>query len=223
MFRASNAGHPNTGRPDTGCPDPGRPAGLHRFNAATDSAAEAALLTCCRSPRWAQRVAAHRPYPDLDALLAASDEASYDLTPAEIVGALADEPSSTPPHSAPLAARTALRAAHDAYESSFGHAFVISLDGHHPDEYLDHVLAGIRTRLSHDPDHERAVAADELRRLARARILALLAPPPETGTPVPADGHHSSGPGPHSGSAYTANSADHAHRRRVPGCPGRPR
>lgn len=221
MFRASNAGHPNTGRPDTDR-NTGRPAGLHRFNAAPDTAAEAALLTCCRSPRWAQRVAAHRPYPDLDALLAASDEASYDLTPAEIAGALADEPSSTPPGGAPPAARTALRAAHDAYESSFGHAFVISLDGHHPDEYLDHVLAGIRTRLSHDPDHERAVAADELRRLARARIMALLATAPETGTSGPADSDHGSGSSLNSSSAHSANSADYGHRRRVPGCPGRP-
>lgn len=224
MFRASNAGHPNTGhqtsgRPDTGHPgtdrpDPARPSGLHRFNAAPATAAEAALLTCCRSPRWAQRVAAHRPYPDLDALLAASDEASYDLTPAEIAGALADETSSTPPRSAPPAARTALRAAHDAYENSFGHAFVISLDGHHPDEYLDQVLTGIRTRLSHDPDHERAVAADELRRLTRARIVTLLALYPEPGTFGGIHSDHSS--------THMANPADYGHRRRMPGCPGRP-
>lgn len=112
-------------------------------------------------------MAAHRPYHDVDSLLAGSDEASYDLSHADLAEALAAESSSGPPHSAPAAARTALRAAHAAYESSFGHAFVISLDGHRPEEYLDHVLAGIRARLSHDPDHERSVSADELRRLAR--------------------------------------------------------
>ncbi|NUK90090.1 2-oxo-4-hydroxy-4-carboxy-5-ureidoimidazoline decarboxylase, partial [Streptomyces lunaelactis] len=37
--------------------------------------AEATLLACCGSRRWALRMVAHRPYPDLDALLAASDEA----------------------------------------------------------------------------------------------------------------------------------------------------
>ncbi|WP_405985039.1 2-oxo-4-hydroxy-4-carboxy-5-ureidoimidazoline decarboxylase [Streptomyces sp. NBC_00872] len=166
LSSASHAGHPN---------------GLHRFNTAAPLAAEAALLTCCGSRRWAQRLAAHRPYPDLDTLLAAADEASYDLSQADLTEALADESSSGPPHSAPAAARTALRAAHAAYESSFGHAFVISLDGHRPEEYLDEVLAGIHTRLSHEPDHERAVAADQLRRLARSRIALLVAPPREPG------------------------------------------
>ncbi|QXE39105.1 2-oxo-4-hydroxy-4-carboxy-5-ureidoimidazoline decarboxylase [Streptomyces sp. GMY02] len=161
LSSASHAGHPN---------------GLHRFNTAAPLAAEAALLTCCGSRRWAQRVAAHRPYPDLDALLAAADEASYDLSQSDLTEALADESSSGPPHSAPPAARTALRAAHAAYESSFGHAFVISLDGHRPEEHLDEVLADIHARLSHEPDHERAVAADELRRLARARLARLVAP-----------------------------------------------
>ncbi|MGW6746035.1 2-oxo-4-hydroxy-4-carboxy-5-ureidoimidazoline decarboxylase [Streptomyces sp. NPDC055025] len=168
LSSASHAGHPN---------------GLHRFNTAAPLAAEAALLTCCGSRRWAQRLAAHRPYPDLDTLLAAADEASYDLSQADLTEALADESSSGPPHSAPAAARTALRAAHAAYESSFGHAFVISLDGHRPEEYLDEVLAGIHTRLSHEPDHERAVAADQLRRLARSRITLLVGPPREPGDP----------------------------------------
>ncbi|MFD8967038.1 2-oxo-4-hydroxy-4-carboxy-5-ureidoimidazoline decarboxylase [Streptomyces sp. NPDC059568] len=176
MSSASHAGHPN---------------GLHRFNTAAPLAAETALLTCCGSRRWAQRLAAHRPYPDLDTLLAAADEASYDLSQADLTEALADESSSGPPHSAPPAARTALRAAHAAYESSFGHAFVISLDGHRPEEYLDEVLAGIRTRLSHEPDHERAVAADELRRLARSRIALLIATPREPGYIGPDD----TGPG----------------------------
>lgn len=78
-------------------------------------------------------------------------------------------------HTAPPAARTALRAAHAAYESSFGHAFVISLEGHRTEEHLDHVLAGLRARLPHDPDEERSVSADQLRRLARTRIAYLVA------------------------------------------------
>lgn len=153
----------------------GRTTGLHRFNALPPGAAEATLLACCGSRRWARRMAAHRPYHDVDSLLAASDEASYDLSHADLAEALAAESSSGPPHSAPSAARTALRAAHAAYESSFGHAFVISLDGHRPEECLNQVLAGIRARLSHDPDHERSVSADELRRLARGRLARLLA------------------------------------------------
>jgi 2-oxo-4-hydroxy-4-carboxy-5-ureidoimidazoline decarboxylase len=243
--------------------------GLDRFNSAPPNAARAALLACCGSRRWAHRLAAHRPYPDLDVLLAASDEACYDLTWADLTEALSDEavpglprnpafpPAVTgPPGSgrdgagpagpgtgtgtgtgppreglpgtnaarrpAPppgggragasgtaagagpyacasgltgltgetgprstggrglTAAHTALRAAHAAYESRFGHVFVICLDGLEHDELLGHVLAGIRDRLGHDVDEERAVTADELRRITRGRLTRLVANRPDT-------------------------------------------
>ncbi|WP_436846874.1 2-oxo-4-hydroxy-4-carboxy-5-ureidoimidazoline decarboxylase [Streptomyces atratus] len=151
-----------------------RPVGLDRFNTAPTAAAEAALLSCCGSPRWAQRLAAHRPYPDLDALLAAADEAGYDLAPADLAEALAAEVSPGLHHAAPHSAHLALSAAHAAYESRFGHVFVICLDAFHPAEHPDQVLAGIRARLGHEPDEERVVTADEMRRLARGRIIELV-------------------------------------------------
>ncbi|MFD7228805.1 MULTISPECIES: 2-oxo-4-hydroxy-4-carboxy-5-ureidoimidazoline decarboxylase [Streptomyces] len=152
-----------------------RPPGLTRFNTAPASSVTTALLSCCASPRWARRIAAHRPYPDVDALLAAADEASYDLSAADLDEALAGESSPGLHPAAPPAAHTALRAAHAAYEASFGHAFVICLHGFRPDEQPDQVLAGIRSRLGNDRDEERVVAADELRRLARARLTHVLA------------------------------------------------
>ncbi|MEU2259626.1 2-oxo-4-hydroxy-4-carboxy-5-ureidoimidazoline decarboxylase [Streptomyces sp. NPDC019645] len=153
----------------------GRMPGLERFNTAPAAAATTSLLSCCGSRRWARRVAAHRPYPDLGALLAAADEASYDLASADLDEALTAESSSGLHPAAPPAAHTALRAAHAAYEASFGHAFVICLDGFPADEQPDQVLAGIRSRLANDPDEERVVAADELRRLARARLAHVVA------------------------------------------------
>lgn len=81
---------------------------------------------------------------------------------------------------APQAAHTALAAAHAAYESRFGHAFVISLDGSRPEEYLDQVLAGIRARLGHERDEERAVSAEQLRGLARSRLAHVVANHPES-------------------------------------------
>ncbi|MFF0741152.1 2-oxo-4-hydroxy-4-carboxy-5-ureidoimidazoline decarboxylase [Streptomyces sp. NPDC004111] len=146
------------------------PTALDRFNAAPAHLVEAALLTCCHSRRWAERLAAHRPYPDPEALLAAADEASYDLSVAEVAAALAAEDSPGPRADTPQAALTALRAAHAAYESRFGHAFVICLDAFAESERLDQILAGIRHRLGNEPDEERAVAADELRGLARGRL-----------------------------------------------------
>lgn len=163
-----------------------RHAGLTRFNNAPAGTVEHALLACCANRRWARRLTDHRPYPTVDALLAAADEASYDLSLADLAEALADETSADPQQGAPPAARTALRAAHAAYESSFGHAFVISLDRYRPEERLNQVLAGIRERLTHDPDEERAVAADELRRLARSRVARLVAEdPPSERRPEP--------------------------------------
>ncbi|WP_374214506.1 2-oxo-4-hydroxy-4-carboxy-5-ureidoimidazoline decarboxylase [Streptomyces sp. Je 1-79] len=164
---------------------PGVPEGLARFNAVAASVAEEILLSCCHSRRWAERVTAHRPYPTLDALLAAADEAGYDLPAAERVEALAAEDSAAPHPDAPPAAHTALRAAHAAYESRFGHAFVISLDGVRPGERLDQVLEGIRSRLGNEPEEERVIAAEELRRLARARLAHRVGAAP---SPVQASG-----------------------------------
>ena len=150
---------------------PTLPTILDAFNIAPTEEARKLLLDCLRSLRWAHRVADHRPYPDIDSLLAASDEAAYDLSPADLSEALAAETLPTLPDETYAVAYTALRAAHAAYEAKFGHAFVICLEGLSASETLDHVLAGIRSRLTNDPEEERVVAAEELRRLARQRLV----------------------------------------------------
>lgn len=152
---------------------------------------ERLLMGCCASRQWASRIVAHRPYPDLAALLAAADEAAYDLGPADLDEALAREPLEAPlPDLTYAAAHTALRAAHAAYESKFRYGFVMCLDDVPGTEELDHYLAGIRARLGNDPEEERAVAAEELRRLARGRLARLVQgdPDPVRGRPAP-DAH----------------------------------
>ncbi|KMS79687.1 OHCU decarboxylase [Streptomyces leeuwenhoekii] len=143
---------------------------LEHFNHARAEDAVHTLLACLRHGGWAHRLAAHRPYPDLPALLAAADEATYDLTPEALTAALAAEPLPALPAGAYSAAHTALGAANAAYESRFGHTFVICVDDLAAHEVLDHVLEGIRSRLANDPEEERLVAADELRRLAKGRL-----------------------------------------------------
>ncbi|MFF1694254.1 2-oxo-4-hydroxy-4-carboxy-5-ureidoimidazoline decarboxylase [Streptomyces sp. NPDC058257] len=152
------------------------PSTPEQLNSAEPGAAEAALLTCCGSHLWARRLVAHRPYPDLDALLAASDEAAYDLPLADLAEALACEPLRpfVPGQGTYTAAHTALRAAHAAYESRFGHVFVICLDEVRPSQALNHLLAGIRARLTNDPEEERVLAAEELRKLVRGRLTRLV-------------------------------------------------
>ncbi|MFF3909080.1 2-oxo-4-hydroxy-4-carboxy-5-ureidoimidazoline decarboxylase [Streptomyces sp. NPDC001848] len=148
--------------------------GLERFNRAPADDVRRALLTCCRSLRWAHRVTEHRPYPDLASLLAASDEATYDLTPGDLAEALAGESLAPLPDGTYSAAHTALSAAHAAYEAKFGHVFIICLDEVPPEELLDRLLAGIRSRLANDPEEERVLATEELRRLARGRLTRLV-------------------------------------------------
>ncbi|MFF9114451.1 2-oxo-4-hydroxy-4-carboxy-5-ureidoimidazoline decarboxylase [Streptomyces massasporeus] len=147
---------------------------MEHFNAASEEDLEQALLSCLRSHRWAARVADHRPYPDLDALLAAADEAAYDLSWPDLTEALAAEPLPALPPDTYAAAHTALSAAHAAYEARFGHVFVICLAGVSPSETLDRLLEAIRSRLANDPEEERSVVADELRRLAKERLVGAL-------------------------------------------------
>ncbi|GHC07938.1 2-oxo-4-hydroxy-4-carboxy-5-ureidoimidazoline decarboxylase [Streptomyces vinaceusdrappus] len=149
---------------------PATSSSLERFNTAPADEAALTLLTCLNSRHWAHRLTSHRPYPDLPSLLAAADEAAYDLSPDDLTEALAAESLPPLPEDTYAAAHTALNAATAAYESRFGHAFVICLDGMPANEALDHALVGIRSRLANDPDEERQVAADELRRLARGRL-----------------------------------------------------
>ncbi|MEU0073313.1 2-oxo-4-hydroxy-4-carboxy-5-ureidoimidazoline decarboxylase [Streptomyces sp. NPDC006332] len=153
---------------------PGPRSPLEQFNTTPADELEPVLVGCLRSPRWARRISAHRPYPTLDALLAASDEAAYDLTPGDLTEALAGESLPALPESAYSAAHMALEAARAAYQVRFGHAFAICLDGVPRSEFADHLLAAIRSRLANDADEERVVTAEELRRLARGRLVAHL-------------------------------------------------
>ena len=153
---------------------PATPSSLERFNTAPAEEATHTLLACLNSHHWAHRLVSHRPYPDLPSLLAAADEAAYDLSPDDLAEALAAESLPPLPQDTYAAAHTALNAAYAAYEARFGHAFVICAEGLSAHEALDHVLAGIRSRLTNDPDEERLLAADELRRLARTRLTSLL-------------------------------------------------
>ncbi|MEV7126710.1 2-oxo-4-hydroxy-4-carboxy-5-ureidoimidazoline decarboxylase [Streptomyces sp. NPDC093260] len=159
---------------------------MEHFNTAPPDEARRTLLTCLHSTRWAHRLTAHRPYPDLPALLAAADEAAYDLGPADLTEALAAERLPVLPAQTYAAATMALSAAAAAYEARFGHTFVICVDGVAPAETLDRVLAAIRSRLANDPEDERVATADELRRLARQRLGELLrgaAPNPSAAPP----------------------------------------
>jgi 2-oxo-4-hydroxy-4-carboxy-5-ureidoimidazoline decarboxylase len=148
------------------------------------------LAACCASRTWVERMAAGRPYTDLDALLGASDGAIRDLDRDDLAEALSAHPrigqraagASTEADwsrqeqasvgDADAEIRAALQEGNRAYEERFGHVFLIRASGRTAEE----LLTALRQRLANDPDTEWGVVAEELREITRLRLERLLQP-----------------------------------------------
>jgi len=153
---------------------------LASFNAAPADEAISAMLACCASRRFALAMAAGRPYPSLDAALAAIDDAFESLTWDDVheameehprIGARADGQSATEQSGVGDASRAALVAGNAEYEDRFGHVFLICATGLSGDQ----MLAALRERLKNNEDMERAVASSELRKITSLRVRKALA------------------------------------------------
>jgi 2-oxo-4-hydroxy-4-carboxy-5-ureidoimidazoline decarboxylase len=150
---------------------------------------EADLLACCAAPAWAAAIVARRPYRDRSAILAVADAAARELSWADVLKGLAAHPRigeraagdsaeaawSRREQAASAASgddttRAALAEANRAYEQRFGHVFLIFAAGRTQAE----ILAAARDRLGNDEETERAVVADQLRRIALLRLERLL-------------------------------------------------
>jgi OHCU decarboxylase len=160
---------------------------LDRFNELPEDKAVAELLAVCHSRRWAEAVAAGRPYADVAALQQAADEIWTGLTPDDWLEALEAHPRIGESGGASADwsrkeqagvggagddIRERLARGNTEYEARFGHVFLISAAGRSADE----ILAALTERLGNDPETELAVAAGEHRRITRLRIERLLAP-----------------------------------------------
>ncbi|MFD8495415.1 2-oxo-4-hydroxy-4-carboxy-5-ureidoimidazoline decarboxylase [Amycolatopsis sp. NPDC059657] len=158
-----------------------------QFNTHPD--AERDLLACCASPRWARRVAAGRPYPDVDALLKAGDA---ELATLEWPGI--DEALSAHPRIGDRAAgddreaawsrgeqaaaaesaddvKARLAAGNAEYERRFDRVFLICATGLDASE----ILTSLRSRLGNDDETEREIVRDELRKIVALRLRKLVA------------------------------------------------
>ena len=159
--------------------------GLERFNGLAEEAAVSELLAVCPSRRWAERVAAGRPYADLEALQAAADEVWRELGPTDWLEALEAHPrigeaggrsadwsrqEQAGVGGADADVRERLAAGNAEYEARFGHVFLISAAGRDADEILD----ALQARLGNDPETELRVAAGEHRRITRLRLEKLV-------------------------------------------------
>jgi len=164
--------------------------GLRWLNSVPATQAGQLLATCCASRTWVERMAAGRPYRDLDVLLGASDRAILDLDRDDLAEALSAHPrigqraagASTEANwsrqeqasvgDADVEIRAALQEGNRAYEERFGHIFLIRASGRSAEE----LLAVLRERLANDPDTEWGVVAEELREITRLRLERLLQP-----------------------------------------------
>jgi 2-oxo-4-hydroxy-4-carboxy-5-ureidoimidazoline decarboxylase len=153
---------------------------LASFNAAPAADALAAMAACCAARRFAAAMAAGRPYPSADSLLAAAGAAFDKLTWDDVREAMDAHPRIGDRVSGQSAAeqsgvadgtRAALAAGNAAYEQRFGHVFLICATGLSGEQ----MLAALRQRLDHDQESERMVATAELRQITLFRVGKALA------------------------------------------------
>jgi 2-oxo-4-hydroxy-4-carboxy-5-ureidoimidazoline decarboxylase len=161
---------------------------LDDFNAETADRAVQRLRACNAAPRFAAEVAAGRPYPDTDALVARAEQAARGLPWDEVELALAvhprigERPEGTSPEAAASrreqgamggaddGTRAALAEGNRRYEERFGHVFLIRAAGRSPEE----VLAELHRRLDADAEAERAEATEQLAQITALRVRELV-------------------------------------------------
>ena len=145
------------------------------------------LLALTASPRWAEELLADRPYADLAALLARSDDILHSVGEDEIDAALAGHPrigerakaahfddesaarsarEQAGMNSADAAQKRELAAANAAYEKRFGRIYLVAAAGLSATE----LLAKARARLGNDPEAELDVVRSELATITRSRL-----------------------------------------------------
>ena len=153
---------------------------LASFNASPAGEAVAVMLSCCASRRFADAMAAGRPYPSLGAAQIATQTAFESLTWDDVVEAMSAHPrigarvqgqSAAEQSGVADASRAALAAGNARYEERFGHVFLICATGLSGEQ----MRAALEARLRNDPATERAVATAELEKITLLRVAKALA------------------------------------------------
>jgi 2-oxo-4-hydroxy-4-carboxy-5-ureidoimidazoline decarboxylase len=158
--------------------------GLAAFNAMDRDDACRLARTWLDVPRWADVLAATRPYADLGELATAMGTASATITDVELEHALARHPrigerADAAKHEAAHSTREQagvdasdadlarrLAEGNRAYEERFGRVFIVRAAGRTGPEILEH----LRQRLGNDDEAERAMTIDQLTQIAVLRM-----------------------------------------------------
>jgi 2-oxo-4-hydroxy-4-carboxy-5-ureidoimidazoline decarboxylase len=149
---------------------------VDRVNSMPAGELAALLLRCLAVPRWAEEVAAGRPYPDAETLFRRAQALTAGLSDAEVRTALADHPriGARPAGSWSAAEQSGvddqdvepLRVANLGYERRFGHSYLVCATGMTGRD----MLADLRARMANEPAAELAVVRRELAKIARIRL-----------------------------------------------------
>jgi 2-oxo-4-hydroxy-4-carboxy-5-ureidoimidazoline decarboxylase len=163
--------------------------GLAAFNELDADEARRRLLVCLDVPRWADDVAAGRPYADVGQVESAMVAASSTISDAELEQALARHPrigerADAAQHDAEHSTREQsgvdrddddvvrrLEEGNRAYEARFGRVFIVRAAGRSGPDILDH----LRHRLDNTDELERAATIDQLTQIAVLRMKEMLA------------------------------------------------
>jgi OHCU decarboxylase len=144
--------------------------------------AEADLLKCCGSVRWAHEMAAHS-FPNSKEVLATADSVWWSLAAADWLEAFQVHPrigergENRWSQEEQQAARHAshdtmgeLREANRLYEERFGFIFIVCATG----KSADQILRMLRDRMEHEAETELRIAAEQQRQIAHLRLKRLL-------------------------------------------------
>ncbi len=160
---------------------------LGRWNRLPAEESMRAILPCCGSKSWAERMVALRPLADEAAVLSASDEAWQNLKRSDWMEAFNSHPrigesrssQSSPAQSVEWSAqdqrkvadadaivKVALADANREYEQRFGRIFIVCAAGKSAQEILEILLR----RLNHDAETELHEAAEQQRQITQIRL-----------------------------------------------------
>src|SRR5262249_54030193 len=154
------------------------------LNRLADVRAEAELLRCCASHRWAHLMAAERPFANLAVMRVMAQRLWWSLAAADWLEAFAAPPPIGERATSAWAAQEQARAAETggaaharivagnrAYEERFGYTFIVCAT----DKSADEILITLEERLRHEPADELQIAADEQRKITELRLNKLIA------------------------------------------------
>lgn len=163
---------------------------LSGFHQLDRERAQRVLLDACSSPRWADQVAADRPYDSTTDLLERSDEVFATFDRADVDAALSGHPrigerargagtdarfSSREQAAVTDSAqdvRDRIREGNVAYEQRFDRVFLVRAAGRSPEE----ILAELTRRLDNDDETETAEVIEQLRQITTLRLRELIHP-----------------------------------------------